>query len=335
MKLSNKVSVLLLFGVLVLLFAGGARAERVANSVVAKVNADLILQSDIDHYVRRYKRNHGNTDAPMTEVLENIFDAQLLRQMAAQRGYIPTDSEISDHLESEISKFKQRFGSADRFKKALSEAGYTEKKLRADMKKEILADLQIQRAVQTRFHLTEAESAKWKEEQSKPDQLQALHLCRISVLFDDDAGITQNEAQAKLEKIMAEIKADGLDFIDGIRKHVSEEDVKSGEVLIDDLGPKKVGDLADNVVAACAGKDARTWTDLVTTGKSISAFYILEKREARDAYFEKKYMDARENLLVELRRKARIQVYSAKYQKSIPVSYKNVICSNATVNTGK
>lgn len=296
-------------------------SSRNANRVVARVNADLITQSDIDHYIRRYKRAHGGEAPTKSKALEEVMDSLLLRQIATKAGYIPTDSEISTIVEEQIAELRKQYGSQAKFDSALRNTGYTMGTLRADMRKEVLADLQIQHTIGSRVSMSQIESK--EERQKNIDATDTeIHLCRLGIVFGAEADKTQEEATEELTDLLKEIKSSGLDFQKSIRKFVKETDLENGTVQLDDFGLKKSSELAKTVPNAVVGMNAQSWTKPIVTGQTVSAFYILAKRDAHTIYYENKYTKAREDALRTLRPRTRVTIFADDYKSAMPAKYR-------------
>ena len=300
-------------------------AARLNNRVVCKVNQDLIMQSDIERFQRRVKRIGGSdASAPRTsDVLEALLDAQLLRQFSAGRGYVPTESEISDKLEAQMADFRKLFPTVPAFEKAMKSAGYTEELLREDLRSDIRVDMQVQQAIGTKFRMSDSDVNAWIDLQKKAGRAtEELHVCRIAVAFGDDVGVSREDATAQLKEYAAKIKGDNLGFTEGLKKYIPQEAVKSGHIFLDDYGETPVNKLSSKVVSACKGVEPMKWTSPVVTGNAVSIFYVMSRRDAKSIVFEKRYSEAREALLRDLRRKARVLIYAPEFRKDLPENYR-------------
>jgi hypothetical protein len=66
-------------------------------------------------------------------------------------------------------------------------------------------------------------------------------------------------------------------------------------------------------------------TPPMITGPNASIFYLEAKRGAKTTLYEKRFTDERRDLLDELRRKARLQVYDADFARLVPAEYKTAL----------
>ena len=301
--------------------------KHVADRVIAKINRDIVMQSDVERYKRRCRRTMGdNAEVPTSAALEFLFDSQLLKQLAAEKGYNPTESEISDRLEKQMADFKKAFGNQAAFEKAMKNAGYNEELLREDLRKDIRTDMQVQQAIGTRMRMDDNDVQAWVELQNKAGKAtEELHVCRLGVTISEENHITKEDASAKLRAMMKKIQADNLNFADGLRKYVDQNDVKRGFVLLDDYGPMPANKLSSKVRDACKDLPEKSWTPPTVTGNAVSALYIESRRDARTIVFEDKYKAARESVLKDLRRKARLLIYPEEYRKQLPASYRTAL----------
>ena len=146
---------------LVLLLTGGALAESepiLVDRIVAIVDEEAILQSDVDREVELYRLEREYAGQPITEsdeevrreVLERLMESKLIIAAAKQADMSVDEEAIGESVEAKIQQFVEHFGSMEKLREELGRSGMTLDDYRARMSSQ-LRDQQYMRLVVGRF----------------------------------------------------------------------------------------------------------------------------------------------------------------------------------------
>ncbi len=149
--------------VLLMILAGSAAwaqgsGPRLVDRIVAIVDEEVILQSDLDREVELYKLEKeyaGETipdDSPEVrrEMLDRLIESKLIIAAAKQADMAVDEEAIEESVQGKIDQFVEHFGSLDNLKRELNRSGMTLDDYRARMKTQ-LRDQQYLRLVVGKF----------------------------------------------------------------------------------------------------------------------------------------------------------------------------------------
>jgi len=148
--------------VTVLLGAGGAPAQDsgplLVDRIVAIVDEEAILQSDLDREVELYRMEKEYTGEPMPtdtaevrrEMLDRLIESKLIIAAAKQADMTVDEEAIEESVQEKIDQFVEHFGSLEALKRELNRSGMTLEDYRARMKAQ-LRDQQYLRLVVGKF----------------------------------------------------------------------------------------------------------------------------------------------------------------------------------------
>jgi peptidyl-prolyl cis-trans isomerase SurA len=219
-KNSDPMRVPVRFAVSVLLAVGlmqpaGAAIE--LDSIVAVVNDDIILRSELDERLRTVRnqlREQGTPMPPLSILEKQVLDRLILNklqiQMALETG-IRVDDETLNRTITNIAAENQL--SLAEFRKILEEDGYRYEKFREDIRDEILVSRLRQRQVDNRVMVSEREVDNLLSTAvHQGDVEQEFHLRHILVALPDSPSASQlEEARKRAERIWNDLRA-GADF---------------------------------------------------------------------------------------------------------------------------
>lgn len=210
MAVGKKVLALLALGVTV---AAVSSAELI-DAVVATVDKEVILQSDIVTEIRPALQGLGGGEAEAQKLFDTALD-QAIEQKILYREGVLNDIKITDaQLEERIKKYRDQFESEEAFLKALADAGETVSDFRERIRKQTVA---LSMGMSKRFQLekeitvSEAEVAQYYEDHKdtyqKPERVK---LYRIFIAAEKDQA-SRAKAMARIEALREEL-AVGADF---------------------------------------------------------------------------------------------------------------------------
>ena len=152
---------LLVWAVLLLSVANGARAGVPLDRIIAIVNSDVIMLSELEEKLRtvRSQMEQQGTQLPPAEalekqVLDRLIQNRLQLQMASQTG-IRVDDETLNRTISNIAA--ENKVTLTQFRDILEKDGYSYEQFREDIRNEITISRLRQRQVENRITVTDQE----------------------------------------------------------------------------------------------------------------------------------------------------------------------------------
>ncbi len=255
------------------------KPEKVVDRIVAIVNNDIVLLSDIDKALVPYKMNIMQQHLPeeteknvlaqaRNEILAGLINEKLGRQQAADLGIIVSDQEVTEALD----QMKQSMlYSDDAFQSYLSEIGQTVDEYRENVKNQLIKNKLLSHEVKSKIVVTREEVEHYY--QDHPEEFATgtwYHLKQIVLLTPKGAEPDQREAVlAKMEEIHQQIKA-GASFEDMARQYSQSSVAETGG----DLGLFAENDLADTIKEAIINTAEGDITPVIETGFGYQIFYV-------------------------------------------------------------
>ncbi len=159
-----RVRLLLMTAVLlaVVLAGAGVRAQgsgpRLVDRIVAIVDEEAILQSDLDREVELYKMEKEYSGEPITastaevrrEMLDRLIESKLIIAAAKQADMSVDEEAVEESVQLKIDQFVEHFGSLENLRRELNRSGMTLDDYKARMKAQ-LRDQQYLRLVVGKF----------------------------------------------------------------------------------------------------------------------------------------------------------------------------------------
>lgn len=155
---ADLAAVVLAVALLVPAAAAADEGPVLLDRVLAIVDEEVILQSDVDREVELYRMNEeyqGLTPSPDTpelrrELLDRLIESKLIIAAAKADDMSVDEESIRTSVDQRIAQFIERFGSRDVFERELQRSGTTEADFRERMASQ-LRDDQYMRLVVGRF----------------------------------------------------------------------------------------------------------------------------------------------------------------------------------------
>jgi len=229
-----------LAGVLALAGAVPAFGGMVIDSVVATVDNEPILQSDLmmeiaplveslrmagtpDHEIDR------QVEGALEEALETAIEQRILHRQAVLRGFQVDDEAVEERIDT----IREQFPSNDAFLRALREAGETMSDFRDRMRRQIMAvsmGAGVRRDFEQEAVVTESDIAQYyQDNQREFSHGERIRMRRIFL----DAGSTpeaRETAHGRLAALKAELEQ-GVSFGDLARAHSEGPEAENGGVV--------------------------------------------------------------------------------------------------------
>jgi peptidyl-prolyl cis-trans isomerase SurA len=258
-----------------------ARAQEQLDKIVAIVNDDVILRTELDDRLRTVKDQlkQQGTEMPPTAVLERqVLDRLILTklqtQMADETGIRVDDESLNRTISNIAAENKVNL---EQFRNILEEDGYNYEKFREDIRGEILISRLRQRQVDNRVTVTDREVDNFLAGQTQQGGASVeFHLRHILIsLPDSPSSAEMTEAETEARDILKQLH-DGADFAKLAAAHSDAPQALDGG----DLGwrkPDQVPSLFADIVAGMKKGDV---SDLI---RSAGGIHILKLDDVRDS----------------------------------------------------
>jgi Parvulin-like peptidyl-prolyl isomerase len=273
-----------------LLLAGGMpsyllpvalRAEVMLDRIVAIVNDDVIMQSELDARLRAFRNQleQQKTEPPPAEImLKQVLEALVLNklqlQLAAGTGIVVDD----ETLNQTISKIaEQNKVTLTQFREILERDGYSYEQFREDIRNEITISRLKQRHVDNRITVTDGEIDNFLATEQHQGGLETEYRLSHILIAVPESATAEEKEQAKLvaEKILEDL-ANGEDFASLAASLSTGPQAQEGG----DLGWRKASDIpslfAEQVAAMKEGEVSKFI-------ESPSGFHIIKLTGLRSA----------------------------------------------------
>jgi peptidyl-prolyl cis-trans isomerase SurA len=309
---------------LLVLILNGARlqaAGEVADRVLARLNEDVILASDLREVLREKGMEGGGDPVAVasTEHVRALLDRTLLLQAAKKMGGSVPDAEILDQVESMVARIRSQYPSETEFRREVIAQYGSVEAFKRELQKKATLDWKIGRAIHSRFTITDADVARFEAEcRAKGRIPESYHLRRLGVPVDSETSRGRQQALAQVKQILDDATARGLGFAETVRRFTL---VPGERETAGDLGFIPAEQLAPDVRRAVQKLEPGQVTEPILAGNYASIFYLEAKRGPRSTLYEQRFLETRDKLLGELRKKARLQVFDPRLARKIPKEY--------------
>jgi len=217
--LRRLLPILLLF----LLLAPALRSQEVMDGIVAVVDKEIILQSELFSQVQLYAlqnrielRTQEEVERLQRELLDRMIDDKLLLVQAEKDTSLRvTDREVSEALDQHIRQIRQQFPSQEEFERQLAQEGFTELKLRRKYKEEVKNQILKEKLVNARLRQVKLSNMEVREfhqtnKDSLPQRPESIRLAHLLVSLQPSEATV--EAIKSLAFRVLELARSGVDF---------------------------------------------------------------------------------------------------------------------------
>jgi peptidyl-prolyl cis-trans isomerase SurA len=264
----------------VVLFASVAHAEvRPLDRVVAIVDNDVIMQSQLDQRVQEVQRSLAKrgAEAPPTNVLQQqVLDRLIIENLQLQIGERSGIRVSDDELNDAIATVAQRNGmTVDQFRAALARDGVSFDQAREQVRHEIIISRVRQRRVGERIQVTDQEVQNFLASDLGKMQLsEELHLANILIPVPDGASSEQIQKADQLAQDTYRQLQQGADFSQlAVARSGSENALDGG-----DMGWRKLAQLPPPFDTMLGALKPGEVTEPARTPGGFIILKVLEKR---------------------------------------------------------
>jgi peptidyl-prolyl cis-trans isomerase SurA len=305
-----------------------ASAQQKIEQIVARVNGDIILKSEMDHEleVRRFEMmkqpgmDPAQLDREMADeskvILRDLIDRALLLQIAKEAG-LNADTDVEKTMED--LRVQQKFETREELEKAIIKDYGDLDEFKNDIRTKFLTQQVIEHEVYGRMVVTNEEMRKYYDEHKNDfDRPAGIRISEITVLVDRRLPDQVAVQRKKIEDALAAVKK-GDDFADVAEKYSEVTTAERGG----DMGFVS-GDLKENlnedIAKALEGIDKGQVTNIVEFNDAFTFFKVTDKhtggilsfdlaqREIQYQLLSKAAPDKVRAFLTELRENAFVEV---------------------------
>lgn len=308
----------------VLLLITAASAE-IVDRIVAIVNDDMILLSDLknaEHSYRQQMIQNGYSETQQNmalreqrpQILEQLITQKITDQQVQRHKITVSDNEIDAAIEriKEINNL-----SDERLRQKLELDGITYEAFRKEITDQLLRSKLVNREVKSKIVITDEDvSAYYEKNREQYAGRTSYHLRHILIRHRRNEGpARQKEALALAERIYQRLRA-GEDFAQLASVYSEAKSADQGG----DLGEFDLRLLAEPIQKALEGREKGAFTDVVDTEQGFQIFFIEDVTERGGKNMEKVKAEIQEKLyaqivdqkfqdwLTSLREKSHIQI---------------------------
>lgn len=213
-----KLKLLFLFVLLI----GTAFPQEVLDRIVAVVDDEIILQSELQFQVNMFaaqRRIDPKTPGLQNQILNNMIDEKLVYAQAQLDSITVTDEELDQRIDYQIQVFKQQYGSVQKIEEMY---GMSIEKIKRELRDDVKKNLMVQKLQQKKFGTIEATRRDVEEffETYKdsigmiPEKLKIYHIFRNPRATERIKKQARELAQSLLDSIKA-----GADFAELAKKY--------------------------------------------------------------------------------------------------------------------
>lgn len=261
---------------LILLYT--AFPQEVLDKIVAVVDNEIILQSELDFQTSIYARQRGidpSKPGLKKQILNTMIEDKLVYAQSELDSTVVTEDEISQRIDYQIQNFRQQYGSIQKIEEMY---GMSIEKIKRELRDDVRKNLMIQKLQQTKFGDVEA-SRREVEEFFKnfkdsigviPEKLTIYHIFKNPQAND----LVKKKARELAQSLLDSIKA-GADF--GELAKIYSDDPGSASQG-GDLGFVKRGVFYPEFEAAAFALNDNEISDVI---ESPVGFHIIQTLERR------------------------------------------------------
>jgi len=297
----------IIFVCIALFLGSGVAVGETVDRIVANVNGEIILHSDIRNRIQTMeKMMKANPRITPEAIPEREVLQQLIREKLAEAEIKRLKINVSEsEVDSAIQNLKAEHRVTDaQFEQALRQEGETMKSFRNTVKKQIEQSRLMDRVLKSKIVITD-EQVNAYQRTAPPPAVPTRESLRIGVIFlpSGDDGKQAQAAQKQAKEIHNRLKG-GADFGRMAKEHSKGPASEEGG----DVGFVELADLAPPIAAAVRKLKKNDFSEPVATPGGV---YIVKLLDVRTEKADPGELDNTERLRREL------------YQKEVNRQYEN------------
>ena len=264
-----------------ILLTGPASAVQDLDRIVAVINDDVIMRSELDVKVRSVTSQMEEQNIPLPpadilhkQVLDRLIMTRLQIQMAQNTG-IRVDDETLNRTISNIARENEL--NLNQFREILEQDGYGYESFRREIRDEILISRLQQRQVDNRVIVTDREIDNYLSNQEHQGETDIeFHIAHILVAIPEGASTRQvTRARETAEKALGELQA-GADFGSMAATYSDGQQALDGG----DLGWRKAGQVPTLFADFISDMEVGGLSDIIKSPSGYHIIKLLDKRSS-------------------------------------------------------
>lgn len=300
-----------------------ARAARVVERVVAVVNDEIILETEMEQAAAPMYRGPDPDSAEgrkqweetKRKALDQMIDGKLVQQQATELKLAVTPEEV----DRAIQQVKEQNHLDDAtFKQALEQQGFTVEGYRKTLKKQILELKVVNTAVRSRVTVSDDEvKTYYKQNEKLVAGDRQSHLRQILVTVPDRASDADVEAKKRVATKVMELARGGTSFAELAKQYSDDDGTKASGGDLGWVGKGVLVDALDEAMAQMEPGDVRGpirtdrgWVVLQLVERKAADLKPYEeiKEQLRKQLYDQQVEKAQQSWIKELRKKAHVEV---------------------------
>lgn len=300
-----------------------AGASPVIDRVVAVVNDDIILQSEVEQTAATEYRGPDPASAEgkkeweetKRKALDQMVDGKLMEQEAKELKLSVTSEEI-DRAVTQVKE--QNHLDDTTFTEALRQQGFTMEAYRKTLRDQILRLKVISTAVRSRVSVNDDEVRAYYQQNARElgGDRQA-HLRQILIAVPDGASDADAEQKKHVAEKVLELARGGTSFVELAKQYSDDDATKASGGDLGFIGKGVLVDALDEAVAAMEPGDvrgpirtSRGWVVLQLVERKAADLRPFDevKEQLRRQLYDQQVQKAQASWLKELRKKAHVDI---------------------------
>lgn len=291
--------------VVVILMAITAANGELVDRIVAIVNDDMILLSDLENAEHSYRQrmiqsgySQAQQDMALKEHRPQILE-QLITQKITDQQVLRLKIQVSDsEIDAAIERIKEINNLTDeRLRHKIELDGMTYDAFRKEITDQLQRSKLVNREVKSKIVITDEDvNAYYEKNRDQYSSRTTYHLRHILIRHRQDEGPDkQKGALALAQRIYQRLK-DGEDFAQLAKVYSEAKSADQGG----DLGAFDLRLLAEPIQKALDGREKGAFTEVVDTDQGFQIFYIEDVTERGGKSMEKVKAEIQEKLYAEI-----------------------------------
>jgi peptidyl-prolyl cis-trans isomerase SurA len=300
-----------------------ARAARVVERVVAVVNEEIILESELEQTAAALYRGpdpdstegRKQWDEVKHKALDQMIDGKLVQQQAVELKLSVTPEEV----DRAVQQVKEQNHLDDAtFRQALEQQGFTMEGYRKTLKKQILELKVVNTAVRSRVTVSDDEvKTYYKQNEKLVAGDRQSHLRQILVAVPDHASDADIATKKRVAAKVVELSRGGTSFTELAKQYSDDDGTKSSGGDLGWVGKGVLVDALDEAMAQMEPNDVRGpirtdrgWVVLQMVERKSGDVKPYEeiKEQLRKQLYDEQVEKAQQSWIRELRKKAHVDV---------------------------
>jgi parvulin-like peptidyl-prolyl isomerase len=303
-----------------LLLSVQASPQIVIDEIIAKVNSDIILKSDVDRQEALLRREIADGSRPPAEaeslfaaergnLLRNLIDESLLTWKASEYDL---DTEANLQVLRTWDRIRQEngFESTEELEAAVLAQGDSPEDIQESIRSQYLSEQVLNREVRSRIVITTEElRAYYDEHRQEFDRPRGVNLAEIVKVIGGVTSIEAGEIRAEMDAIHERL-VDGEDFFE-IAEAESQSTTASGGGILGYFGDGMLGPEFEQAASQLARNQI---SGVFEVGDALVIIKMLERHEGGILSFELARREL-ETLLLRERETPRIREYLTRLRR--------------------